>query len=803
MFRIVAIVKTHLTAILLSAFTLLNLEVNAQEPTAVPEIGVAFIADQNTEILTDLRDQIQQELMKLARSEFELGFPPEFSVISTGLPEQIASDLKRLMNEPSVSIVVTLGLISSELAVSTRPLVKPVIASTVFDATYQGFPMAQGGSGVPNLTYVSPPNPGPVIRDLKKFQEIVPFTRSTLLIEQQYLQLRPNVIENLLDAATEMNIDLDAIPVGGLAETVLEQIPANTEVVYVTPLPTLTDTEFEKIVDGLNVRRIPSFSFSEHDVHQGIMGSLGSSNNQLLARRIAVSAYRILQGDDPSTLPVTLEQDTQLVLNMDTVRKLGLVLPVGEILTAHRVNEVSADVQREVTLISAIKETIESNLNLAIEDESIQLAKEDLRLARSLLLPSVSSNLVGTANEQSVAASSFGLRPEYSVDAGLSVSQVIFSHEANANLAIQRYRLKASSAQRESVELDLALQASEAYFNVLRGKSIEEAQQANLELTLSNLVLAQKREQIGASGPGERLRLEGELARRKADRISAYAHRNAAEVALNQVLNRPLDEKFLTSDGVDLSSVSLQKNYATRYLTDINQRIDLTEFLVGYAVGQSPEISQLNQLIKAQERSLKATRQSFYLPTIAIQGGISSNLMKEGEGGNPPIPLPTQDITDYPWNANLSFSFPLISGGERTAQQSKVNAAVKQLKHQRELIERQLEQNVRSQLLFARASFAMLRENEAAAVTANESMGLVSESFAQGVADVVDLLNAQGSVLLSELGVSNAVFDYLINLKRVERVVGIFEVLTTPEEQAELLDQYQDFVDKRRTRNHD
>ena len=148
---------------------------------------------------------------------------------------------------------------------------------------------------------------------------------------------------------------------------------------------------------------------------------------------------------------------------------------------------------------------------------------------------------------------------------------------------------------------------------------------------------------------------------------------------------------------------------------------------------------------------------------------------------------------DFPWTAGLSINLPLFQGNSRSARRSQATATLIQLELQRDLVAQRIEQNVRTQLHFAKASLTVVRESEAAARTAQQALELVTEAYGQGLVNVVSLLEAQTNALLSERNVTNAIFDYLINLKRVERAFGQFEIFSTPDEQIEfarLLEEY-------------
>ncbi len=763
-----------------------------EDTSVVPRI--AYVTDTITPFVGEIRSLVQQEILALARDDFDVEFPEELLLILEDLNTDPIELIGQLVATDGVTMVITQGFLSSEAAARGAPWDKPVIASNVFDAELQGFPETNGTSGVSNLAYITSPPPGPVIRDLTRFQELIGFSRVGILVDEAAAATFGTFIDQLLATSAELGITLEIVPVGTTAESGLEQLPNDIEAVYITPLYGMDSSEFEALSDGIIARHLPSFSYSSDDVQKGVMASLGSVNLSLLARRIALNAYRILIGDAAETLPVTLIFDEELVLNMRTVRELGIILPLEMTLEAVQLFDTGEDIARNVTLKSAMEEAMTSNLALAIEDQEVLAGAEEVRLARSNLLPDLQASITGTTISKKQAESSLGIQSQHNVDSEFTLQQLIFSPEAAANLSVQKSLQVSRQQNRSTLKLDIGLEAAEAYLNVLRGKILEQVQQDNLTLTLATLRMARQRERIGAAGPGERLRLESELARRRSDRIDAFAIRSAAEISLNQILNRPLDEKFATPEANLEGQALLEGTLATSYLTNLNQFDQLSDFLVDVALRSSPEIQSLDAVISAQEKRLTATRQVFYLPTVGLQAGISTNILREGAGTSSLPNFPSIERPDFPWSAGMSINLPLFQGNSRSARRDQTAVALSRAKFHHELAAQRIEQNLRVQLQFARASLGIVRESETASRTAQQSLELVTEAYGQGLVTVVDLLEAQTNALLSNRNVTNAIFDYLINLKRVERAVGQFEDFSTPEEQINFVRQLEEYI---------
>ena len=85
-------------------------------------------------------------------------------------------------------------------------------------------------------------------------------------------------------------------------------------------------------------QRLPSmFGWSEYAVAGGLM-SYGAKQRDIY-KRLAVSADKILKGARPAELPIEQPTTFELVVNLQTARALGLMIPESLRLRADRVIE--------------------------------------------------------------------------------------------------------------------------------------------------------------------------------------------------------------------------------------------------------------------------------------------------------------------------------------------------------------------------------------------------------------------------------------------------------------------------------
>ncbi len=75
----------------------------------------------------------------------------------------------------------------------------------------------------------------------------------------------------------------------------------------------------------------------------------------------------------------------------------------------------------------------------------------------------------------------------------------------------------------------------------------------------------------------------------------------------------------------------------------------------------------------------------------------------------------------------------------------------------------------------AAASFPGIRLSREAAVAAQKNLELVVDQYTRGVVDIIKLLNSQNAALRANESAANAVYDFLIDLIRIQRAVGRFD----------------------------
>lgn len=769
------------------ALALLVLGVGPLGAQSLPRVDIGIVSDGPSPITDRLAERTRLEIETLLQGEFEPVFGDRHARAGSWTLDSVRREVRALEDDPEVDVILALGVLASHLFCCEEVLAKPVIAPLVLDAVVQGLPRDGETSGRHNLNYLAIPSSAR--GDLEALHEIVPFERVTFVGNRWLFEAVPGLGHTLQDLVVEIDLDdrIELLPVGDSVDEALAALSPETDAVLLAPLLHLGQDERQRFLDGVNARDLPSFSIMGLDeLEMGALASRRSSSlYQRLARRIALHVQRILLGEDAADLPTTFTDRTELRINLRTAREIG-VDPPWELLTvAELLHEEDEDLP-VVTLADALNDALFRNLGLAAEERAVDEGAEVVRRARAALRPRLESSANGVRIDDDRASALTG-RAETTWSAGLELRQLLWSEAARANVDVQRSLQEGRGHALRGVRLDVVRDVAVAYYNLLRAQTLRTIRREDLQLTRSNLQLAEVRTDLGQAGPGEVYRWEAELANARQAVVAAGAAVRKAQIALNRVRHRPLGKEFRTeADGLTLEYL-LERRGRLLAFTGSRRDFELTtDFMVAEAMRRVPELRELESAIGAQERAVAAARRAFWSPDVALLFSWDERLGTSGVGsdtGSAGLPFGLTSPDDSSWSAALSATLPLFEGGARSAELAEAEVALERLRLEREGLAELLEQAIRSNLQDTRVAFSSIVLTRDAAATARKSLDLVTDAYRQGAADLLDLLDAQTTALSADLAAADAQFEFFVELVETERSAGYYFDYLSPEEQ--------------------
>ncbi len=734
-------------------------------------IKIGILLDGSTPGDKALSATFKQEIASMLGPDVCATFPSQWELDGKDSREGVREALSKLLRKGGPDVVLALGVISSLEVLRRGPLPKPVIAPLVPRFAIKGS-KGSNTSNVKNLIYID--SIYYLDKDIEIFKKVVHFHHVAIVLDKRELYSIPDVFRLAQEFGERHGLKVSLVPAMGSAQKVLQEIPGGVDAVLVGPLWHFSGGEFKKLVEGLKKRHLPSFGiWDRHQVEMGLLaGAEASDKEVILARRTAVAIMDILQGEAPHRIEVKFKRNRELTINMATARAISIYPDLLVMTEATLLNEEPGEVSRRLNIKKAVEEAISANLRLKSVTVDVMAGEHKVKEERADLLPRIDLATGYRIIDSDRARQGAGVSPQRAWTGTAGGSILLYSDKIWAKYRAQEHLQRAREMRREKTRLDVTYDASVAYLNVLRAKTIERIYKENLALTKANLERAKIKVETGAAGPDEVYRWESKFANDR--RLVLYRESDTLDAmeALNRILHRPLDEQFVPEEATLKDPLFMVGDNAFFKFMENPLKIQrFKEFATREAVEKRPEIKVLDSLIEAKERLKKSAKRQLWLPDFTVEWNVDQYLAQDGHGDRD-----NSSLDDTDWNVGVFARIPLFEGGKTYYKARRLQEEVSKLYVDKDALVEAIYQEVMAAINKTRASYPSIWLTRDAEVAAKKNLDLVTDSYVQGIKNIIDLLDAQNQYLNAKLDAANAVYNFLIDFMGVQRAMGEFVI---------------------------
>lgn len=771
---------------LLLLFFLLGLHpLMAQTP-----VNIAVISDSSPDSKLELQYEknLKEEILLLLQHRYEATINMYYA---TSSKVDMAKSFSDAYTEND--IVVGFGTNTSNYAISLKKYPKPTIASIVLDAQLQGLQKTPAGtSGIENFTYTE--SPFDMERDLNLLYSIYPFDHLEVVTEKGTIGETP-FIKQLFDKYLQgRNVTVDHIFYSENIEEHFTDMADKKVAVYALPYFGKDTSQLKNIYQTINENKIPSAAlFGERNIAAGALAAYETKDNlQKIPRRTALTVMKIVEGQLAADLSVEVQTyGENLIINMETARQIEIYPSFDVMANATLINLENIQTDNKLTLQKAIAQALQNNLEIKIEQADVRIADTEIGIAKADLLPQIDVSTSLSYTDELTALSRQGAQGRGNWLLSGSASQVVFAEPVLANVAIQKMLKESEEKQLLQTQLDVVIDVTNAYMNILFAKSNLNIQQQNVERNKDNFDISKAKEAIGSSGASDINRWEAELANANIELNNAFAALRQGKFQLNQLLNRPINEPVDISESTIAESMLILSDERMVFINDYGSLDKLSNFLVDYAKDNLPELAQIDLGLKVQERLQLSRERAMYLPSVAMSGSVNRVL---GRLEIPEVFPPSDKATT--WDVGLGLSYPIFQGNSRKKLIEQSKLSVIQLQNTRKNTENQLELFIRASLENVGASFSRMTLAQTAANASLKNYEIVQDAYSAGQTNITTLIDAQSNSLGTELQATNAVYTFIQDFLSLERSIGYFNFLATPSEKNDFFQRIQQYFNQ-------
>ncbi|MGB5334681.1 MAG: TolC family protein [Woeseiaceae bacterium] len=758
---------------------------SATPAAAQQSVTVAVVLDGPADRFSFQHQKYIDEFLTLTQSEFDVHIERYYGEWTR---ESINAVLDQAYTNQEVDLVLVTGFVANQVAAIRSAFSKPTFLPQLIDVRLvQGDPDI-GRSGVRNLNYLTAY--ADFAEDLDTLARIVDYRTLVLMVDAGFSAAIPELRAAALATSAARGINLVEVAHDGVDHELLDRVPPETDAIFIAGLPRMPLADFDRLIKAINDAGLPSYSFAGvTDVERGVLVTNSEPRDvDRQARLNALNMQAVMLGERPEDQQTKSIQKEQLTINMATARAIG-VSPSFDVLNdAVRLfedAEVSGDVYG---LVEIARLALEQNQDLRAETFGMQAGLQDIARARANLLPQLGASAGQTLRKDSPSVAA-GLFAERSNDATLNLDQLLYSDSASANLRIQKELQRTRLASLREFELDVVLAATTSYYSVLNARSQLAVQENNLRITRANLEFAEDRVRLGTSTRADLYRWQAEEARAQIAVLNARSALSQTWETLNRILHKPQGERIALREATFDEPFVMTREEFNEMVQSPADYARFSRFYIDRALRQAPELEQLNAQISAKRRELTSQRRAFWLPEFSVGGRYTNNLSQSGLGAGLQA---GEGLND--WSVGIQATLPLFSGGLRKANVSKASFELRQLESLRTSTQERVEEAIRNQLHAAQAAYAQIDLAASAAEASRKNLELVSDAYARGTVNIIELLDAQDSSLIASASAAESLYNFLITIMSVQRAIGGYDYLLTREQREELAIEYRNTI---------
>ena len=390
-----------------------------------------------------------------------------------------------------------------------------------------------------------------------------------------------------------------------------------------------------------------------------------------------------------------------------------------------------------LSLYDAIHRALDHNLGVLSAEDAVNRARGARWQALADLLPNVRGTVNETERKTNLEAFGFPLQPPFPrivgpfdvFDARLFVRQPVLDFRAINTARAENYRLSAAQFSYRSARDLIVLVAANLYLEAVAAGARADAARAQLDTAraLHNQALDMKT--AGTVAGIDVLRAEVRVSTEQQRATAAANAFEKSKLQLARMIGLPLRQEFTLSQTVPDLPVP---------------QFTLDE-IVAQAYERRPDFLAAQQRLKAAEAEVRAARAGF-LPSLEVTGDYGVIGLTVGQS------LSTFSVTGQ-------VNVPLFEGGRTHGRTAQARADLAQRRAEFEDLKASIYYNTRAAFLDLKAAEEQMQTATRARQLAELQLTQARDRFAAGVANNLEVVQAQEALAAATEGAISALYD--------------------------------------------
>ncbi|MDD4916043.1 MAG: TolC family protein [Methylococcales bacterium] len=384
----------------------------------------------------------------------------------------------------------------------------------------------------------------------------------------------------------------------------------------------------------------------------------------------------------------------------------------------------------------------------AVQSEA-QAARESVTRARSAYFPHIEANITAVGATKNAWLASGFLLTQSTVNSraatGLTVEQLITDFGRTATL-VESSELKAEAGEQslQAARLQTLLQATQAYFKVLRAQEVLKVMDDTVATRQAELTQIEALSRGGLKSTLDVSFAKGNLGEAKIQRRKAQNDQQAAQADLAVALG--------SQENNDIRV--FQDPVSAESLPNLDEEID-------QALTIRPDLRAVRLEHSAAVKFAEAEAK-LYRPRIRLIGTVNAA----------PWIQSTNNFTTYNAIGGVIISTPIFDGFEIAARRDEAKAKALAAGYNLTDAENQVLRNVRVAWLSANTALAQMEPAKALLEQAKQTLSLAKSRYELGLGSIVELSQSQLNLTRAAIGEADARIEYQLRRLELDYQVG-------------------------------
>lgn len=409
-----------------------------------------------------------------------------------------------------------------------------------------------------------------------------------------------------------------------------------------------------------------------------------------------------------------------------------------------------------LTLDECIDIALQQNLTLKQLEEELRAATSEYRSSWSNFLPNLSaSGGYSRYRSENPWPGGFYTFEDTSWSASLHLTQTLFDSDKFAISGQLKGNKEVVESEYREEKLSVSLKVKEAYYSLLRAKKLLEVSETRVKESETNLEKTEELHKLGSASRAELLKAKVNLLESRLELTGTEKNVEIAKSNLLLILGlSPSEEITVKEDSVPPD----RWDFEIEDTPSFESALELARLY-------NPKLRRAEANLKLAKTNLYAAYGG-YLPKFSLSA-------RYGYEGNSLFPLrEAWDRGRKSWQFGLTISLPIFTGFQRFLTIDKARANCRSAEYYRRIVERDL-------LLELKNCYLDIKESKERLKLAGENLQLAKESYQAakerynlGVAPILELIDAELSLVKAESTRIEALYDYRLAIERLKTIVG-------------------------------